>query len=231
MASARAQTTVAGDDEGFPTGLALDASGDLFVAEAGTSSVVEYAPDGSGGWSPTTIDSSGDLYQLRGVAVDSAGDIFVADTFADSVIEDTPNGAGGYTQHVLGLGSGLLPWGVATDAAGDLFVADTNHNRVIELPAVANTALPTITGTTAAGQVLTRSGGHWTSPDSLTYATQWELCNSSGNGCQNIAGATGATYTLTSADNGLRLTVAVTVTDQEGMSRRVTANPVGPVGS
>ena len=67
--------------------------------------------------------------------------------------------------------------------------------------APANTALPAITGTPQQGQTLTASTGSWTnSPTGYSY--QWRSCDSSGNSCTNLAGATAPTYTLQTADTG-----------------------------
>jgi predicted secreted protein len=93
-----------------------------------------------------------------------------------------------------------------------------------------NTAPPTISGTPQDGLVLTRSGrGTWTSGSALTYADQWERCDSAGTQCTAIAGATGVVYRAKSADVGHELTVAVTATDRLGQSATATATPTAVV--
>jgi hypothetical protein len=90
------------------------------------------------------------------------------------------------------------------------------------LPAVptANTLepqSPAIVGSTIAGQTLSDSHGTWTnSPTS--YAYQWEGCDSAGNNCANISGATGQTYTLTTTDVGHTIRVQETASNSEGTS-------------
>ncbi|GAA1837415.1 hypothetical protein [Agromyces salentinus] len=64
--------------------------------------------------------------------------------------------------------------------------------------------VPTITGTTVTGATLTAVPGVW--PAGTTFTYQW----STGSG--NIAGATGRTFTLTSAQQGRLLSVLVTGT-------------------
>jgi alpha-tubulin suppressor-like RCC1 family protein/sugar lactone lactonase YvrE len=108
-----------------PTGLAVDAAGDVFAADSGNNRVVEVP---AGDQSPQLIDSS--LNDPRGVAVDSAGDVFIADT-GDNRIVEVPTGGSPRTV-ISGLDS---PEGVATDSAGDVYVADTGNNRVLEMPA------------------------------------------------------------------------------------------------
>ena len=78
----------------------------------------------------------------------------------------------------------------ATTAATPVITAAT-------VSAPSNTALPTISGTATQGQTLSTTNGTWTgSPTS--YAYQWRDCDTSGDNCTNITGATSSTYTLTS---------------------------------
>ena len=99
--------------------MAVDAAGDVFVADTGNNAVKEVLPDGT----ITTIGSG--FNDPTGVAVDAAGDVFVADTGNSAVKEVLPNGT------IKTIGSGFnSPTGVAVDAAGDVFVADSGNNRV-----------------------------------------------------------------------------------------------------
>ncbi len=84
--------------------------------------------------------------------------------------------------------------------------------------APVNTATPAApTGSAEQGQTLTASTGAWTnSPASYSY--QWEDCDSSGNNCQAISGATSSTYTLTSSDVGHTIVVLVTANNGGGPS-------------
>ena len=78
-----------------------------------------------------------------------------------------------------------------------------------------NTTLPTITGTAQQGQTLTASTGIWNyTPTGYTY--QWQDCNSAGEACAAITGATAATYTLAETDVGKTIRVVVTATNSFG---------------
>ena len=105
-----------------PGGVAVDASGDVFVADSGTSAVYKVLPNG-------TIQTIGSGFSgPLGVAVDSAGDVFVADTGNNAVKEVLPNGT------ILTIGFGFVqPRGVAVDAAGDVFVTDSSNRAFKEL--------------------------------------------------------------------------------------------------
>jgi hypothetical protein len=76
-----------------------------------------------------------------------------------------------------------------------------------------NSVPPGITGTPAVGQTVFASHGSWIN-DPTSYAYGWE--RESAFGWSAIAGATGAAYTPTAADAGLRLRVVVTATNADG---------------
>jgi hypothetical protein len=91
-----------------------------------------------------------------------------------------------------------------------------------------NTSLPSISGSARDGSTLDASRGGWANAPT-SYAYQWQRCDSSGGGCQPIAGgATGTRYTVTSADVGQRLKVAVTATNTSG-SGTATSRPTDAV--
>ena len=79
--------------------------------------------------------------------------------------------------------------------------------------------------------MLSVSTGSWDgTPDSFSYT--WERCSDSDCvGYSNIAGATGSTYTLTSADAGHKVFAAVSATNGWGTSGWAFAYPVGPVSA
>jgi hypothetical protein len=95
----------------------------------------------------------------------------------------------------------------------------------------ANTTAPSITGTTTSGATLTADKGAWTG-GSLSYAYQWQR-NGAGSWA-DIAGATGATYRLASADVGATVRVRVVATnsvDSTSATSAATAQVIGvPVG-
>jgi hypothetical protein len=91
----------------------------------------------------------------------------------------------------------------------------TNPETASECTAPANVTPPTISGDTTAGQTLTENHGTWTNnPTSFSY--QWFDCDSSGANCAAISGATGQSYTLTSADVGHTIEVQETATNANG---------------
>jgi hypothetical protein len=85
------------------------------------------------------------------------------------------------------------------------------------------TAPPTIAGLAMEEEVLRATGGTWTGPGTATKAFFWQRCNSIGEACTTIVGATAATYKLTSADVGQRIRVIETATNEGGTAQAVSA--------
>jgi hypothetical protein len=134
-----------------PNGVAVDAAGNVYIADPGNSrvrkvstsgTVTTVAGNGSPGFSgdggPATNAS---LDGLRGVAVDAAGNLYIADWVNPRVRKVSTSGtittvAGSGTYGFSGDGgpatdAGLSsPYGVAVDAAGNLYIADAGNSRV-----------------------------------------------------------------------------------------------------
>jgi hypothetical protein len=87
-----------------------------------------------------------------------------------------------------------------------------------------NSSPPAISGTPQEGQALTASSGGWRGTQPITFAYQWVRCDRNGGSCADIGGATGQSYTLTSADVGQTLRVRVTARNAAG-SRSATSVP------
>jgi hypothetical protein len=83
----------------------------------------------------------------------------------------------------------------------------------------SNTSPPSISdGTPQDGQALTAHNGKWTGTNPISYAYQWQRCDSSGGTCQDIGSANNQSYVVTSSDVGRTLRVVVTASNQDGSS-------------
>ncbi|MEP7334942.1 MAG: hypothetical protein ABI717_04100 [Actinomycetota bacterium] len=89
-----------------------------------------------------------------------------------------------------------------------------------------NTALPTISGTLREGETLTANPGVWEGTQPISFAYQWQRCDSNGGNCASIAGATSRTYTVSAADVSRSVRVVVTAKNSSG-SRAATSAPTG----
>jgi uncharacterized protein (TIGR03437 family) len=160
-----------------PTGLALDAAGNLYIADTGNNRIRVVAA--STGNTITTLSTPGFILNSpRGVAVDAAGSIYIADTNNSRILKVTPKGSINVTTTVAGTDTGAwgysgdggpatsallnYPTGVALDAAGNIYIADT-HNQRIRMVSAATGTITTLAGTKFSGY--TGDGGPATSAE------------------------------------------------------------------
>ncbi len=90
-----------------------------------------------------------------------------------------------------------------------------------------NQTPPAITGTPQDNATLVASTGQWEG-DVTDFSYQWQVCDSNGNSCSNISGATKNSYGVTSQEVGKRIRVAVTAKNKDG-STTATSAPTGTV--
>lgn len=152
-------TTLAGSGEGYadgtgsaaafntPSGLAIDAAGNLYVADTGNHAIRKITPAGvvstlAGGSAAGDRDGPGAVAQFNGplgVAVDAAGVVYVADTYNDRIrriaVDGTVTTLAGGARAGKADGPALqalfhTPASVAVNAAGELVIADTGNHAV-----------------------------------------------------------------------------------------------------
>jgi sugar lactone lactonase YvrE len=139
-----------GAELNYPTGLAVDASGELFIADnvnyvirkVGTNGIITTAAGGgTNGLGDGGPASNAQLYNPCGVAMDASGNLFIADLDNMRIRKIGTNGiittvAGNGAQGYSGDGGPAtnaklhFPQGVAVDAGGNLFIADTGNERI-----------------------------------------------------------------------------------------------------
>jgi sugar lactone lactonase YvrE len=123
-----------------PVDVAVDGSGNIFVADAGDNTVKEITAASGYSIVTTLVAASGNFNQPYGIAVDGSGNVFVADTYNNTIKEIVA--AGGYTiVNTLAInGNFSFPSGIAVDGGGNLFVLDFGHNALDEIPAAGGYA-------------------------------------------------------------------------------------------
>ena len=121
------QSIVVGSGLSNPISVAVDGSGNVYIADRGNNRVLKETLSG-GSYTQSTLGSS--LPLPSGVAVDGSGNVYIADSDNSRVLKETLSG-GSYTQSSVF--SGLsAPFGVAVDGSGNVYIADTYNNRVLK---------------------------------------------------------------------------------------------------
>ncbi|MGD0455341.1 MAG: hypothetical protein ABSB69_17275, partial [Solirubrobacteraceae bacterium] len=87
----------------------------------------------------------------------------------------------------------------------------------------ANTALPAVSGEAKDEKTLTASTGTWTGSPTITYSYQWESCNTAGESCSSISGATASSYTIAHEQVGHTIRVKVTAKNSAGEASATSA--------
>jgi len=151
----------------YPSGVALDSSGNLYVSDIDNNRVLFYRSGGTtatrvygqgGSFTTNTANNGGvsanSLSEPRGVALDSIGNLYVAD-YLNSRVLFYPSGSptatrvygqgGSFTSNTAnngGISANSLydPFGVALDSSGNLYVADEPNSRVLFYPSGSTTA-------------------------------------------------------------------------------------------
>jgi len=178
-----------------PQGLAVDGSGNLYIADTGNNRVVEI-PATAGQNRGFGAMTAGDLYTIAGSAAGTAGH----------------SGDGGAAA------SALLsqPFGLATGPGnGDVYVADSGNSRVQEIPAAGGSqwgqpmtayGMYTVAGSAAGTAGISGDGGAATAgylsgPDGITLSSAGDLyvADTGNNRIQEVSAASGAQWGITPA--------------------------------
>jgi hypothetical protein len=85
---------------------------------------------------------------------------------------------------------------------------------------------PSVAGLAVSGETLVASPGTW-SGQSIEYAFRWLRCDSAGEGCKIVGGATSQSHVLSALDVGSTLRVAVTATNAGGATVATSAPSAG----
>jgi hypothetical protein len=149
-----------------PLGVAVDGSGNVYVADYGNNLIRKITPAGVvsilAGTGATGADNgAGNLATFNlpeGLAVDAAGNVYVADNGNDLIRKITPEGVvstfagSGGAGSAGGTGTAASfnsPFAVAADGAGNVYVADSGNNLIRKINAAG--AVITFAGSGAKG--------------------------------------------------------------------------------
>jgi mucin-19 len=149
-----------------PSGVAVDASGYVYVADTTNNTIRKITPGGVVNTlaglavqqgAADGLGTAAQFYNARGVAVDKDGNAYVGDTSNHTIRKITPAGVVSTLAGLAGTsgsadGAGSLarfssPWGVAVDATGNVYVADKFNYTIRKItPAGVVTTLAGLAG-------------------------------------------------------------------------------------
>lgn len=131
----------------YPTGIAADKDGNVYVADRGSHSIRKISSDEkvstiAGNGYPAYADGNGVKTHFRepiSLAADHEGNVYVADSGNHAIRKITPDGAvstiagNGRPGYKDGKGKDARfswPTGIAADRTGNLYVCDSQNNRI-----------------------------------------------------------------------------------------------------
>jgi uncharacterized protein (TIGR03437 family) len=181
-----------------PAGVAVDAAGNLLIADLGNNRVRKISPDrtvtalagngqaGDSGDGGQATDAQ--LLRPASVAVDLLGNVFIADAQNNRVRKVSPggivttlagNGTSGYSGDGGAATSARLnePSGVAVDASGNVFISDTANLRIRKVTPAG--VITTVAGRGPGGFSSTGDGGAAT--DAYLYGPRGIYLDTAGN--------------------------------------------------
>lgn len=167
-----------------PAGVARDAQGNLYVADAVGGQVVKQSPAGV-----RTVVASGLSFNLgdsAGLAVDSAGNVYIGTSSA--VLKETlANGA--YTQ--TSIATGYVASGLAVDASGNVFAAShSGSGQIVKYTLSGGSYTPSVveSGTSAFAVAVDGAGAIYAAEMGFGGLVKWTP-------------GPGGTYSSTTLDN------------------------------
>lgn len=146
-----------------PDALVIDSSGNLFVSNWGTNSILKISPTGNA----TTFASS--VGRIRGMTFDNAGNLYASS--GNTILKFTPSG----TKSTYFSTSLSSPWGITMDSSNNLFGVNFSNSTLFEITSTGsylstslynNNISYTSTPSNPTGIIAAKTGGFY-----ITFAT------------------------------------------------------------
>jgi hypothetical protein len=246
-------------DLGGPYGVAVDGSGNVYIADSGNNRIDKVTPagvlsiiagTGNGGQPTPGPATSSDLGNPYGVTVDALGNVYIADSGNNKIDKVTPDGdlsvvagtgnSGAPTAGPATASNLWFPTGVAVDSLGGLYIADPINHRIEEV-GTAVAAAPGAPGTPTVVAAQAQASVTWTAPASDGGSAITSYTAQAYDGGVSVPGATCSisspfssplTCDVTGLTNGTAYTFKVNATNTIGTSTYSTASsPVTPAAT
>jgi sugar lactone lactonase YvrE len=130
-----------GTNLGEPRGVAVDASGNLYVTDPKGARIVKLAPDGKTTATWKVDPDASTPAEPWDIGVDPGGQVWVLDASGRGLIRSSADGT---SAERIGQDLALFrPRGMTVDNAGHVYVADTGHGRILKLDGQGHVLLTT----------------------------------------------------------------------------------------
>ena len=160
----------------WPTAIAFDRAGNVYVTDEWTNRVSIFGKDGDyiSKWQERPGSGDGELNRPSGIAFDADDNAYVVDSGNNRIQKFTKDGRFLAKWGSAGSGRGQfnMPWGIAVDRAGDVYVSDWRNDRIQKFSSNGNFLMQFGTSGTGEGQ-FNRPSGVAVDQDGVIYVADW----------------------------------------------------------